>query len=373
MNKREQQKRFKNAYKSLIINGAKYDYSDLKKLLVSTPAIESFKKDAAYFFDFLSDWLDENDFVEVTTSGSTGTPKKLAIFKERMINSALMTGKYFNFKSQQTALLCLPTAYIAGKMMLVRAMVWGLDLRIVAPSGNPMEKIEIPIDFAAMVPLQVQNILDESPEKFNLIRTLIIGGGKVNAALYEQLQTIPTACYATYGMTETVTHVAIKKLNQNPTSDCFHALSNITFSKDNRGCLVIKAPQLADELVITNDLVDLKNEKTFEWLGRVDNVINTGGVKVFPEKIESKLETVIEERFFITALPDEKLENKVVLIIEGKPWSKEKTALILPKIKLALTKFESPKDHFFVEEFVETETKKIQRNRTKEKLIKYIL
>lgn len=365
---------FDRRYVSLLMNGV--NYTDEKLLMLDSvgtmtnqPIMDWQKK----LHQFIVDWVDKKDFVTVNTSGSTGTPKKIQLAKERMMNSAFMTGKYFGFKSGQTALLCLPCEYIAGKMMVVRSMMWGLDLQLVPPIGNPMKSINQPIDFAAMVPLQVENIFEQNPEKFTLIKKLIIGGGKVNAQLQAKLQTIPTKCYATYGMTETITHVAIKELNGNHQTNYFEGLSDIHFATDNRGCLTIHAPRLSTEIVVTNDIVDLNNAQQFEWLGRIDNVINTGGVKVFPEKIEAKLEKFITSRFFITSFSDKKLENKVVLIIESEKWVKEKIAALKLELKQVLSKFEQPKVIYFIEQFEETPTKKIQRQRTKKKVERFNL
>ena len=364
---------FQRNYASLLINGFNYT----NDALVTGAWIKNDITNASAWqksiHAFITEWINEDDFVKVQTSGSTGKPKKIKLTKERMMNSAFMTGKYFDFKSGQKAVLSLPCDYIAGKMMVVRAMMWGLDLQLVPPKGNPMVDISQPIDFAAMVPLQVATIFEENPNKFSIIRKLIIGGGKVDTQLAKKLETISTQCYATYGMTETITHVAIKKLNGPNQTTYFEALSNISLSTDKRGCLKIDAPKLSTDTVITNDLVDLKNDKQFEWLGRFDNVINTGGVKVFPEKIEAILEKIISQRFFITSLPEKKLENKVILIIEDKEWITKKINALKLDIKQVLSKFEQPKAIYFLDKFEETPTKKIQRNRTKEKLIKFNL
>ncbi|MEM1124583.1 MAG: AMP-binding protein, partial [Bacteroidota bacterium] len=301
---------FRSTYFSIIFNGIQYNKTQIVGRQWVRDLPFSTEKEADWIDQLqalLLDWISEEETIKVQTSGSTGTPKQIMLSKERMLNSALMTGKYFDFKSGQKALLCLPCDYIAGKMMVVRALAWGLDLQLVPPSSNPMKTINDAIDFAAMVPMQVQNVLENTPEKFQLIRQLIIGGGKVNNALLEQLQVLPTACFATYGMTETITHVAIKVLNGPEKTNHFEALNRIKFSLDNRNCLVIDAPKLNPEKVITNDIVKLKSPQIFEWLGRFDNVINTGGVKVFPEKIEEKIGSLLSNRFFITSLPDKKL------------------------------------------------------------------
>ena len=360
---------FKNKNNSLIINGINYSKKELLGKKWGQNSILWQKT----FYHFLSEWLNDYDFITVKTSGSTGKPKKIQLLKKRMVNSAVMTGNYFQLKKGDRALLCLPCEFIAGKMMVVRAMVLGLDLQWVAPSGNPMFGIDKPIDFAAMIPLQVANIFEQCPEKFKLITQLIIGGGKVDYQLHEKLQTISSSCFSTYGMTETVTHVAIKKLNGNRVYNYFEGLPSITFAKDNRGCLTITAPHLLDKPIVTNDIIDLKNASQFEWLGRFDNVINTGGVKVFPEKIEAKLEKLIFKRFFISSLPDKKLGNKVILIIEDQEWSQEKRNTLILDLKQVLSKFELPKDLYFSAVFEETPTKKIHRNRTKKKLTKFNL
>lgn len=351
----------KLSYTTLTINGQIYDKPALIELTHSTASLPAWQKSC---YQFIKDWLSETDYVEVQTSGSTGTPKRIHLEKARMINSAKMTGQYFNFSKGQKALLCLPCDYIAGKMMVVRAFVWGLDLHLVAPAGNPMSDNTEQFAFAAMVPMQVTKILEESSKQLDRIQQLIIGGGKVGQALYKELQNLPTRCYATYGMTETITHIAIQKLNGVGQSDYFEALPAIQLSLDQRNCLVIDAPNVAEEQVVTNDMVHLEKNK-FKWLGRFDNVINTGGVKVFPEQIEKKLEPIVKVRFFISYLSDEKLGQKVILIIEDTLWNKSQIVDFQLKMKNILSKYELPKSIYFVKKFAETPTGKIQRNRTK--------
>ena len=348
-------------YTTLTINGQIYDKSALTELIDNKTDLPAWQQSC---YQFIKDWLSKEDYIEVQTSGSTGTPKRIRLEKVRMVNSAKMTGHYFNFSKGQKALLCLPCDYIAGKMMVVRAFVWDLDLHLVAPTGNPMKDNMKQFRFAAMVPMQVTIVQEESPEQFKFLEQLIIGGGKVGQALYKALQQLPTQCYATYGMTETITHIAIQKLNGTRQSDYFEALPDIQLSLDHRDCLVIEAPQVAEGQVITNDIVQLEKNQ-FKWLGRFDNVINSGGVKVFPEQIEKKLESIIEIRFFISYLPDEKLGQKVILILEDISWNETQIADFQLKMKKVLTKYEQIKAFYFVNSFAETPTGKIQRNRTK--------
>ena len=310
-------------------------------------------------YEFLTDWFNKSPFIEVTTSGSTGNPKEIKLKKEYMINSANATGKYFNLFENTTALLCMSPKYIAGKMMLVRAMVLGWELDIVDAESNPLKNIDKNYDFCAMVPLQVALSISELYK----IKTVIVGGGTVSNSLKASIQNLKTNVYATYGMTEAITHIAVQKLNNNPTA-YFECLPHIKVTKDVRNCLVIEASQIADEKIITNDLIEIKNETSFKWLGRFDNVINSGGVKLFPEQIEMKLAEIIENKFFIASVPDELLGEKVVLIMESSPFTYIDLQTMKAKMELVLSSYEVPKLIYFTPNFVETSTKKIQRLKT---------
>ncbi len=318
-------------------------------------------------FSFLSGFLSDSEMIIVQSSGSTGKPKLIDIKKEFMINSALATGEFFNLKENTTALLCMNPSFIAGKMMLVRAMVLGWKLDIVSPSSNPLKGVEKQYDFCAMVPMQVYHSFDNLYK----IKKLIVGGGVIPTALEYKLQTIKTEIFATYGMTETITHIAAKKVNnyQNVSLSAversfYKTLPNVKVSKDKRGCLVIDAPKVSVNAVVTNDLVELISNIEFQWLGRFDNVINSGGIKLIPEQIEEKLAEIISDRFFVASIPDEILGEKLVLIVESLKVEKLKS-VILDEVKtLSLSKYETPKEIYFVEKFVETDTKKIQREMT---------
>ncbi len=305
-------------------------------------------------FIFLSAWFDTRDFIIVKTSGSTGKPKDISLKKAHMINSALATGHFFGLGENTKALLCLSLNYIAGKMMLVRAMVLGWHLDVVAASSHPLEANNKHYDFCAMVPLQAQNSLPH----LNRIKILIIGGTVVSDTLIEKIQILKTQVYATYGMTETISHIALKRLNRKPEA-CYKVLPHVHISKDKRGCLVIEASKISDTKVFTNDLVKIIDDKHFNWLGRFDNIINSGGIKISPEIIEKKLTAILPFRFFIAGLPDKRLGQKVVLICEGQ--SREIKNIGLEKY---LSKYEVPKRIIFIAHFVETQTKKINRKKT---------
>lgn len=309
--------------------------------------------------NFLLDWLDDSDFLIVNTSGSTGKPKKLKIKKQAMVNSAIATGDFFHLQPGDKVLHCLPSNFIAGKMMIIRAIILGLELDMVAPSALPLIDYEKDYAFCAFTPMQLKNFA----KHLKHIKTAIVGGGEVSYAIIESIKDKKPKVYETYGMTETVSHIAVKKLNNFNESDLatrthFKTLPEITVSTDERNCLVINAPYLSDNKIITNDVVRLHSETSFEWLGRYDNVINSGGIKLYPEEIEKKLKNLIDYQFFITSIPDDTLGEKVVLIIENDKNN------IDNNIFDCLDKYEKPKAIFAVSKFIETKSGKIQRTKT---------
>lgn len=313
---------------------------------------------------FLLEWLDKEDFLEVSTSGSTGVPKKIKVRKQYMVNSAMATGTFFKLPAQTTALLCLPASYIAGKMMMVRALILGWYLDTIPPKSNPLDRVFKRYDFCAMTPFQ----LDNSLGRLHLIKKLIVGGGALSFHIQDIVQGIKTKVYETYGMTETVSHIAAKRINPKKEKNAptgFRVFPKVTISKDERDCLVINAPMVSESTIVTNDIVELLSYKKFNWKGRIDNVINSGGIKIHPEEVEKKLQKIILWRFFITSLPDDSLGDKVVLFVETEFSEKTLGDLQQAISNLnALHKFEIPKKIYFVEKFEETHTGKINRGNT---------
>jgi o-succinylbenzoate---CoA ligase len=305
------------------------------------------------FWQFVADWFDEGKTqIQIFTSGSTGEPKAIFHDKKSMMASAAMTCRFFNLDNTKKALLCLPVSGIGGMMMAVRAFYSGMHLYFVKPSNNPLAKFNQRVDFVSMVPYQVVSTLENSAEKFQLISSLIIGGGAISADIERKLMQHGVNAYHTFGMTETITHIALRKLGENS----FVALEDVVLSVDEENRLQIKAPHLFSGSIQTNDIVNLIDSKHFVWLGRFDNAIETGGVKVIPEIIEQKIAHCFSQPFFIASLPHEKLNNQVVLVIE----SKEKCfnpELILPY----LSKYEMPKQILYTERFEYTESGKIKR------------
>jgi len=337
---------YENVHNHFKLNGFHLNKEDLCRVAYSfIKEGEDFEKPVG---DFLLDWFDSKTYIEMQTSGSTGTPKIIKVDKQAMVNSAIATGDFFDLHSGNRALQCLPVKYVAGKMMLIRSIVLGLDLDYVAPTSHPMLGLEDKYDFAAMVPMQAQNSLKE----LHNVKKLIVGGARISASLEKELMKLPTEVYETYGMTETITHIAAKRVGE----EAFTVLPNVTISYDERNCLVIHAPKIiAEETIVTNDLVELVNENQFKFLGRIDNIINSGGVKIMPEQVEQKLDGKLDRRFFITSKEDKELGEKVVLVIEGDSFAIDNS------IFDDLDKYEHPREIHFVSKFKETENGKVLR------------
>jgi len=340
------------------LNNRSYRYEELKSLACEQITDGSpFEKLIGHF---LIDWLDNKDYIIVNTSGSTGKPKAIKLQKEAMVHSASATGDFFNLKPGDKALHCLSTEYIAGKMMLVRAIVLGLELDFIEPRSQLIFNDNKDYDFCALVPLQ----LDQTKALCNNIKTIIVGGAPISNSLKASIQNMRSHVYETYGMTETITHIAVKKLNnfQNTSGQVekalFKTLPKISISLDDRNCLMIKAPNLNKNTIITNDLVKLHTDSDFEWLGRHDNIINTGGVKVLPEQIEAKLSSLISNRFFISKQADNKLGECVILVLESD------SDILNSSIFMGLSKFEIPKMIYSVEHFIVAPNGKILRQET---------
>lgn len=339
-----------NVHNQFKLNGFHLDKDDLCRVAYSfIKEGEEFEKPVG---DFLLDWFDSKEYIDMMTSGTTGIPKIITVSKQAMVNSALATGDFFDLMPGNRALHCLPIKFVAGKMMLVRAMILGFDLEFVAPSLNPLENLEGNFDFAAMVPLQAQHSIND----LKRIKKVIIGGAKIHKSLEDQLLKLPIQAFETYGMTETITHIAAKKVGEK----AFTVLPNVTISYDEDNCLVISAPRISAEIIYTNDIVELVNENQFVFLGRKDNVINSGGIKLIPEIIEEKLAGKLDANYFITSKEDQEFGQKVILVIEGDKHPIDESAFE------NLDKYEKPKEVVFVKKFKVTNTGKLIRSQTLE-------
>lgn len=340
---------YKNVHNLFKLNGYHLTKEDLCRIAYS------FIKEGADFEqsvgDFLLDWFDDKSYIDMYTSGTTGSPKTIRIEKDAMVKSAIATGDFFDLQPGNRVLHCLPANYVAGKMMFVRSFILGLDMDFVAPSSNPLEHIDLKYDFAAMVPLQAKN----SIKKLTNIKKIIIGGVKIHKSLEQELVKLPIEIYETYGMTETITHIAAKKVGV----EAFTTLPHVTVSVNENQCLEILAKNIGNDKIVTNDIVKLVSDTQFVWLGRFDNVINSGGIKIMPEQVESKLSTLIPRRYFVNGAPDDILGEKVVLYVEGEAMDIDHSVFDV------LDKYEKPKEVVFVPKFKETATGKIMREESK--------
>ncbi len=311
-------------------------------------------------YEFILNWFDDSDFILQKTSGSTGEPKVIKLKKSAMIASAQKTIDFFQLKPNHAAWLCLPIEYIAGKMMVVRALVGNLNLIVSEPSGTPKQPEQI-VDFAAMVPLQIQKLIDVKTD-FSKIKKLIIGGAAINQNLNKLLQTIPTEVYATYGMTETCSHIALQRINGNKPDVHFRTLPNISISKNSEGCLCIKATELIEKPIETTDIVELHSSTEFTILGRADNVINSGGIKILPELLEQQISQIIGVECLVLSQPNELLGEELVLVLEE--FSNQAPDVLI-QLKTYLPKQQCPKSVCYINSFSRNKAMKIDRLKVK--------
>lgn len=311
--------------------------------------------------EFLSEWNNDSLFVHVQTSGSTGAPKPMLAEKRRMLASARITNDFLGLREGDVALLCMSLDYIAGKMMVVRSIERGLKLITVEPSGHPLNHSQLAtddcqIDFAAMVPLQVYNTLQVPEERKRLlqIRHLIIGGGAIDEALGAELKNFPNAVWSTYGMTETLSHIALRRLSGPEASDWYIPFPSVKVSLSEDGCLVIDAPEVCPERLVTNDIAEI-SPQGFRILGRKDNVICSGGIKIQIEEVESRLRPFLRVPYLISKRPDPKFGEVSVLLTEG---SIDEARQICERI---LPKYYLPRHYLHVDRIPLTETGKPAR------------
>ncbi len=347
----------------IIIKNGLFSFEEIKNYIPTL--LNDYEQDT---LKFCHEWLNGKEQFLLYTSGSTGAPKPLYLSRKQLTASALSTAKALHLQKGDNALVCLNTKYIAGIMMLVRAMVVDMNIVLVPPNTSPLKEIPatLTIDFAAFVPLQLQKTLENSTpfehSILNGMKAIIIGGAPITVELEEKIQIITAPLYATFGMTETVSHIALKRLNGREKQAYYQVLPSVSIATDNRGCLKVKAEVTDHQWIQTNDLVTLLSADTFCWLGRADNTINTGGIKLQPEKIESAIEALLLTNgikyYFIAALPHPVLGEAVTLFIEKE---NDRDLLLLEKISPYLTKFEIPKALIYVDFFPKSDTGKIDK------------
>ncbi|MEO8960706.1 MAG: AMP-binding protein [Ginsengibacter sp.] len=346
-------------YNSITLNGTFFQGAEIENFCK--------KQDSDFFLQiasFINKWLNPDPFIKLKTSGSTGSPKTILVEKNKMLFSAARTASYFDFKEGERALLCLPVNYIAGKMMIVRALFSGLNLICINPSQNPVASLQsdIKIDFAAMIPLQLQQAIEMS--SVSQIKRILLGGGPVSSELENEVQQISTQIFHGYGMTETLSHIALRRVNGKEASQSYKALNGIELGMDTRNCLTITAPDLSGETLITNDVVSFTGVNEFIWKCRYDNVIISGGIKLFPEEIESKLQSLFDSRFYLSGIKDVQFGEKLILIVEADPFDEIRITSLNCRMEELLGKYEVPKEIYFLENFLEASNGKIDRSQT---------
>lgn len=303
-------------HQTIKIEGEIFTSSDFKADVIPLFASKSDFHRELYFF--LKEWFSENEYISVKTSGSTGTPKEILVEKQRMIQSAMLTCSFLELKPSDKSLLCMSMQYIAGKMFTVRTLVAGLDLYLVPPCGNPLTNVNVELDFAAMVPLQVYNSLQnvEEAEKLKSIKNLIIGGGAIDETMSDQLKSFPYKIFSTYGMTETLSHIALRKLNGVDASENYLPFDSVSLSLSDENTLIIDAPLVSKDILTTNDIAEINVDGSFKILGRKDNVVNSGGLKIQIEEVERLYASYINAPFAVTSVGDEKFGEILVLVAE---------------------------------------------------------
>lgn len=357
---------------SFILNDSKIEVHQLLNDELELHSYSDFELDT---LTFIKKWFSGQKYFSLKTSGSTGKPKTLHFTREQLIKSAKRTLTTFNLKTGDKVLACLNPKYVAGMMMLIRALEGNLSLIIQSPGSNPLADFSSnqSMDFASFSPNQIDHILKESPDKLASIKIVLIGGAGLHTELEKKLITINSEIYHSYAMTETLTHTALRKISGHEKTDIFHALEGVTFEIDNRSCLIIHDGLLGVKRLITNDIVELIDDSTFILKGRYDNVINTGGIKIQIEEVEQNIRSVfsnmeIENSFCLIAQSDPSLTNMMVMLMENNPKQIANHTLI-NKIKEKLPKYHAPKKIILVPKIYLTATGKIDRNKNQEMYI----
>lgn len=356
---------------SIMVAGRCFTSSDrlvLERLAMSDAADPALRS----VYSFLSEWFSPSPCVEVQTSGSTGVPKRMSVEKTRMVCSAVRTCEFLGLRSGDTALLCMDLRYIGAKMMVVRALVAGMRLQVRMASGNPLADVNERIDFLSIVPLQLYHILRDMVTACRLAETrcVIVGGGAVDETLRRQLDSLPCRVYSTYGMTETLSHIALRSLNGPLASERYTPFDGIRLSLSRRGTLVVHAPGICDGELVTNDVARLYADGTFTVIGRADNTVNSGGVKIQIEEEEERLAEWLHVPFALSSVPDARLGEMLVLLIDSRcPMDDE---ALLAGMKSRLPRYHAPHRIFRVMGVPQVGNGKIDRKACREMALKFL-
>ncbi|KAF0130156.1 MAG: O-succinylbenzoic acid--CoA ligase [Bacteroidetes bacterium] len=348
------------------------NYLILNGLVVDKKAVTAYNDNPSFIstsekslMNFLLNWFSDDETLVMKTSGSTGTPKVITASKKAMVESAKRTIAAFGLQKGMNALLCLSTDYIAGQMMVVRAMVSGMNLITSDIEANPIKNLNQPIDFAAMVPLQMMKAMQESPEKLFLIRAVLLGGSGISKALEEQLSGVSTEVYHSYGMTETLSHIALRKVNGLDATNWFSPLPDVSVELDVNSCLVITAPYISLIPFFTRDIGEINDKGQFRIKGRIDDVIISAGNKIHPEELEKLISSFVESEFIISSLDDDQAGQMIVLVLQAK-FNTLNLYSLWEKLTFALRPHELPRRVVSLPNLPYLESGKINRIRVRE-------
>ena len=354
---------------SLLLNGREFSYDSLTQTDNPHTSLNGYE---AKVLELLRQWLTGAQEFGLRTSGSTGQPQLITLKRRQLAASARRTGDYFDLGPGDRALVCLNCEFIGGKMMLVRGLERDLHLTVVEPHADPFSEVAdaAEFDFAAFVPLQLRAMLAAGrAPRLNKMRAILVGGAGVEPSLLRDIEQLTVPVYLTYGMTETASHIALRRLNGPAASPHYRVLPGLHLSQDERGCLTVRGDVTDDQLVATNDRIELLDKHTFDWLGRVDFVLNSGGVKVQAEKVEQVLDVALAElgqarRAFVAGQPDERLGQAVTAYLEGEPLASAAEQRLLALLGERLGKYELPKAVVYVPAFRMTASGKLDRAAT---------
>ncbi|HET9503361.1 MAG TPA: AMP-binding protein [Hymenobacter sp.] len=354
---------------SLLLNGREFSYDAIRQTPDPAASLNGYE---AKVLELVQQWLLGAQEFGQRTSGSTGEPQVITLTRRQLAASAARTGDYFDLGPGDRALVCLNCEFIGGKMMVVRGLERHLRLTIVEPHADPLAELPAgaEFDFAAFVPLQLRAVLAAGrTAQLNKMRAILVGGAGVESSLLAEIQQLTVPVYLTYGMTETASHVALRRLNGPAASGYYRVLPGLHLGQDARGCLTVRGDVTNDELIVTNDRIALLDKHTFDWLGRVDFIINSGGVKVQAEKVELVLDVALAElgeprRTFVAGRPDERLGQAVTAYLEGPPLPATAEQRLRALLAEQLDKYEVPRAFHYVPAFAATASGKLDRGAT---------
>ncbi len=332
---------------------------------------ELYEIDSSYLplVEFARKWIMGEHSFEVFSSGSTGPVKKITLYRKQIEASVAATSEFLGLQSGEKIMMCLNPSYIGGLMMAARGLILDMDVHIVQPKGNPLDEIgNEKIDFASFVPYQIHQIIEGGQlDRLSQIRNVLIGGAPLNDETFSKLSTLPNNLYMTYGMTETASHIALMPIKGEPKDTAFHLLPNLFIGTNEKGCLWVEGNVTNNQRLQTTDVVEIRDEVYFKWMGRNDFVINSGGVKIHPEQVEKiiarEFERIgIKNEFYISGVSDSQLGEMAVLKIEGSLSDEARVfENITPAIEQELSKYHVPKGIRIIEEFERTESGKVKR------------